>query len=154
LHYRYDPQHVPIDAEVAKVGLRQGLVEELLRLPASEHAWQVSRRDSGVVAENTPLEVSFVVEVGSTDIRAAEAVVATRNPASLLESILLGMERPQTGEPCRPSMVVFDDLKAMELSKPHLAQVGVQVQYCGLLQDLETAWKRMRFLNRDNANPN
>ena len=154
MRHRHNPQHVPKDAEVVKVGLRHGLIEELLCLPVSKHAWQASRRGSGVVVDGASLEVSFVVEAASTDIRSAEEIQGNLNPAALLESVLLGMERPQTGEPCRPSLVVFDDLKAMEFCTPYLAQVGIQVQYRGLLQDLETAWKRLRFLNRDHANPN
>jgi len=51
-------------------------------------------------------------------------------------------------------LVIFDDLKALELFKPCLARAGIEVQYRGLLEDLEAAWKRMCFLNRDHANPN
>ncbi len=100
------------------------------------------------------MEVSFVVEVGSTDIKAAEPIPKPTNPSSLLEAVFYGMSTPQTGLPYRPKKVLFDDLRAVELFRPCLATVGVEVGYQGLLEDLETAWKRMKFLNRDHANPN
>jgi len=149
------PHRLPVDAEVTKIGLNEAWIEDLLRkAQPSEHVWQASRRTTTVEIEGCPMECSFVVEVGSTDIRAAEGCPGPIHPGSLLEAVFYGMSKPQTGIPYRPKLVLFDSLRAVEMFARSLAEVGVEARYQGLLEDLEIAWKRMRFLNRDHANPN
>jgi len=97
---RYRPNEVPTGTEVSKNGLNEAWIKELVQTTSpSAQVWQATKRATGLTLEGVPMECSFVVEVGSTDIRAAEGIPAPLNPASLLEAVFYGMSKPQTGEP-------------------------------------------------------